>query len=239
MRLLKQLALVAVAFSCSLPAVHAQGRLSSSNSAVPEAMRARIVTMLGQEISVLRRSSGERLAKLAMGTPLRPRFSWPFGGRKKADNFPFTAEKLAAMPKAHGGAQWRCLTEALYFEARGESVKGQFAVAEVILNRVDSRAFPNSVCGVVRQGTGRGRYSCQFTYNCDGKAEVFTDPKAYEQVGKVARIMLDGQPRTLTAGATYYHSTSVNPSWARKFTRTATIGVHKFYRDDSRRYSAN
>ncbi len=230
---------MAVVVTVTAPA-HAQGRLSSSGNvagAISETS-ARIVTMLGLEVSVLRRASAERLAKLARGTPQRKRGGWLFGRRKAADNFPYDAQKLASMPRARGGAQWRCLSEALYFEARGESVKGQFAVAEVILNRVDSRSFPNSVCDVVRQGTGNGRFACQFTYNCDGKAEVFTDRRAYEQVGKVARIMLDGYPRTLTGGATYYHTTSVNPKWARAFTRTATIGVHKFYRDD-RRYSLN
>ena len=136
---------------------------------------------------------------------------------------------LAAQPKVQGGPQWRCLAEALYFEARGESVKGQFAVAEVILNRVDSRSFPNSVCGVVHQGTGR-KYACQFTYTCDGHKEVISEPAAFARVGKVAKLMLDGAPRPLTKGATYYHTKAVSPKWSRKFHRTATIGVHHFYR---------
>lgn len=140
---------------------------------------------------------------------------------------------LAAQPRAKGGAQWQCLAEALYFEARGESVKGQFAVAEVILNRVDSRLFPNSVCSVVHQGTGR-KYACQFTYTCDGHKEVISEPAAYAQVGKIARLMLAGGPRALTKGATYYHTKAVRPSWARKFRRTATIGVHHFYRRPTR-----
>ncbi|MBV0913978.1 cell wall hydrolase [Anianabacter salinae] len=137
---------------------------------------------------------------------------------------------LAAQPAASGGAEWQCLTEALYFEARGETAKGLFAVAEVILNRVDDSYYPTSVCGVVNQGTG-ARYQCQFTYTCDGHAEDVTEPRAWERVGKVARAMLDGAPRELTKGATYYHTTAVNPSWARVFTRTASIGVHYFYKD--------
>ncbi|MDQ2092016.1 cell wall hydrolase [Marimonas arenosa] len=140
---------------------------------------------------------------------------------------------IAAQPKATGGAQWACLTEALYFEARGESVKGQFAVAEVILNRVDSQLFPNSVCSVIKQGTGR-KYACQFTYTCDGHKEVIREKAAYERVSKVARLMLDGAPRALTKGATYYHTKAVRPSWSRKFYRTATIGVHHFYRRHTR-----
>jgi hypothetical protein len=136
---------------------------------------------------------------------------------------------IDARPKASGGAQWRCLAEALYFEARGESVKGQFAVAEVIMNRVDSPRFPDSVCGVVKQGTGR-KFACQFTYTCDGHKEVIANPAAFATVGKIAKLMVDGGPRPLTKGATHYHTSAVKPKWSRKFPRTASIGVHHFYR---------
>ncbi|MGC9420213.1 MAG: cell wall hydrolase, partial [Rhodovulum sp.] len=95
--------------------------------------------------------------------------------------------------------------------------------------RVSSPAYPDSVCGVVNQGTGK-RYQCQFTYTCDGHAEVIREPAVYERLGKIARVMLDGAPRQLTKGATHYHTTAVNPRWASRFPRTATIGVHHFYR---------
>jgi hypothetical protein len=134
-----------------------------------------------------------------------------------------------ARPRASGGEAWRCLAEALYFEARGETVRGQFAVAEVILNRVDSARYPDTVCGVVHQGTG-ARYQCQFTYTCDGAAETIHEPRAWARVGKVARLMLDGAPRVLTGGATHYHTKHVFPRWATRFPRTTTIGVHHFYR---------
>lgn len=137
---------------------------------------------------------------------------------------------LDKQPKATGDAQWRCLSEALYFEARGETVRGQFAVAEVIMNRVASSAYPNSICRVINQGTGR-KYACQFTYTCDGHPEVIHEKKAWARVGKVARAILDGAPRDLTKGAMYYHTKSVRPSWARKFQKTATIGVHYFYKN--------
>jgi len=144
---------------------------------------------------------------------------------------------LAGLSPRTGGADWRCLAEALYFEARGESVKGQFAVAEVILNRVDSPEFPDDVCAVVNQGTG-AKYQCQFTYTCDGHKEVVSEPEAFELVGKVAHLMVQGAPRPLTKGATHYHTRAVNPRWARVFPRTATIGVHHFYRMPTR-LSAN
>ncbi|WP_417721000.1 cell wall hydrolase [Salipiger sp.] len=136
---------------------------------------------------------------------------------------------LSSQPKATGGAQWQCLAEALYFEARGETLKGQFAVAEVIMNRVDSPRFPNSVCGVINQGTGK-KFQCQFTYTCDGVPEAVHEPAAWERVAKVAKAVLSGAPRELTSGATFYHTNAVRPSWSRKFTRTASIGDHYFYR---------
>jgi spore germination cell wall hydrolase CwlJ-like protein len=136
---------------------------------------------------------------------------------------------LRSLPVVKGGKQWECLTEALYFEARGETVKGQFAVAEVILNRVASPSFPDSICRVVNQGTGR-KFACQFTYTCDGRAEIIHEPKAYDMVGKVAKMMMDGTPRTLTEGATFYHTKAVRPRWSRVFERTTTIGFHHFYK---------
>lgn len=141
----------------------------------------------------------------------------------------FSRRWIDSQPKASGSTQWRCLAEALYFEARGETVKGQFAVAEVIMNRVKSARFPGSLCGVINQGTGK-KYQCQFTYTCDGHAEVIREPRAFARVGKIARYMMDGKVPALTEGATHYHTTAVNPRWARVYTRTAKIGVHLFYR---------
>nr|WP_171325292.1 cell wall hydrolase [Halovulum dunhuangense] len=136
---------------------------------------------------------------------------------------------LAGMSPASGGEEWACLTEALYFEARGEDLQGQIAVAEVILNRVDNRRYPDTVCGVIAQGEQR-RHACQFSFRCDGHPETVHEQGAYETVGKVARLMLDGRDRVLTDGATHYHTTAVRPSWSRRLTRTAQIGSHVFYR---------
>ena len=145
----------------------------------------------------------------------------------------YTADWLAAQTFETSGADWRCLAEALYFEARGESVQGQFAVAEVILNRVDNPDFPSTVCEVVHQGTGR-KYQCQFTYTCDGHKEVITEPRAFDQVGKIAHLMVEGAPRPLTKGATHYHTRAVSPRWSRVYPRVATIGVHHFYKRPTR-----
>ena len=145
----------------------------------------------------------------------------------------YSRARVNALPEAKGGKEWACLTEALYFEARGESIRGIYGVAEVILNRVDDPRYPGSVCGVINQGTGE-RYRCQFTYTCDGRPEVMNERNAKLLVGKIAAEMLGGAPRPLTKGATHYHTKSVNPRWARVFPRTATIGYHHFYRQPDR-----
>lgn len=149
---------------------------------------------------------------------------------KQAEEFEYSKSWLSTQGAASGDDEWACLSEALYFEARGESVRGQFAVAEVILNRVESAKYPNSICGVIKQGTGK-KYQCQFTYTCDGKKELFNETSAQKNTQKVAAALLSGDvPRALTKGATHYHTKSVRPSWAKRFPRVATIGVHHFYR---------
>lgn len=152
--------------------------------------------------------------------------------RKKTQPEVFTAipskDQLTALPTAQGNAEWQCLTEALYFEARGEKVPGIFAVAEVILNRRDSGKFPGSVCGVISQGAHR-KNACQFSYKCDGHKEVYREQKAKELVAKIAQIVLEDRAPRLTKGATFYHANTVNPRWARSFRKTATIGKHYFY----------
>lgn len=154
------------------------------------------------------------------------------------EDITFSKAWLDQQPVATGDENFACLAEALYFEARGETVKGQFAVAEVIMNRVKSAQFPNSLCSVINQGTGR-RYQCQFTYTCDGHAEVIREKQAYVRVAKVARLVMDGASPNLTDGATYYHTTAVRPRWSRSFTKTTRIGVHLFYRDDRYRTASS
>lgn len=143
-----------------------------------------------------------------------------------------TEEWLMARPEPTGDDQWQCLTEALYFEARGESLDGQIAVAEVILNRVDSPLYPGTICGVVRQRGGGG---CQFSYVCDGRADRMRDKASADRAGRVAQAMLDGAPRVLTDGATHFHTRAVRPSWSKRFAKTAAIGAHLFYRQPGSR----
>ena len=145
----------------------------------------------------------------------------------------YTRSFLDALPAAQGGKHLDCLSEALYFEARGETIKGQFAVAEVIMNRVESGRYPDSVCGVINQGTGR-KFACQFTYTCDGRAEIITEKSNYARLRKIAKLSMSDLPKKLTKGATHYHTTAVRPKWSRVFPRTAKIGVHLFYREPTR-----
>ncbi|EAQ27408.1 hypothetical protein ROS217_22817 [Roseovarius sp. 217] len=184
----------------------------------PVVADAPVTRLMEQEMRALRAISGDRMASYLS----RPE-----------TEISYSSTWLDQQSPAEGGAEWRCLAEALYFEARGESIKGQFAVAEVILNRVDDPSYPNTVCGVIHQGTGR-KYECQFTYTCDGHSDVIAERAAYQTVGKVARLMVDGAPRSLTSGATHYHTRAVAPRWARQFPRTASIGVHHFYRQPTR-----
>lgn len=139
----------------------------------------------------------------------------------------YSAVWLASLEAATGDKEWECLAKAIYFEARGESLEGQFAVAEVILNRVDSPLYPKSICRVVKQG---GQGGCQFSFVCDGLSDAIREKAAYETAGKIARLMLDGMPRALTHGATHFHTTAVRPGWARRYAETVKIGSHKFYR---------
>lgn len=140
---------------------------------------------------------------------------------------------LDGMPRASGDDQFQCLATAIYFESRGEPLAGQIGVAEVVLNRAESPQYPATVCGVTLQGAGSGR-GCQFSYACDGHADVMTSPVARARAEKIARLMLDGHPRAITGGATNFHATYVSPSWSRTLTRTAAIGAHVFYRHPTR-----
>lgn len=119
-----------------------------------------------------------------------------------------------------------CLAEALYFEARGEGRQGQAAVAEVILNRVKSSRFPNSVCGVINQRS-------QFSYTIGGRKTI-RNRGVYLRVRQVAENALSGGTGNLTGGATYFHTPAVRPAWSRRFQRTVQIGRHIFYRTGQR-----
>lgn len=122
-----------------------------------------------------------------------------------------------------------CLTAAVYYEARSESADGQRAVAQVVLNRVRDRAFPNSVCGVVYQGSTRAT-GCQFSFTCDGSMRHALEPAAWDRARAIAQAAYDGAVYAPVGSSTYYHATSVMPWWASSLTRVGQLGSHIFYR---------
>lgn len=185
-------------------------------------------TEVGGRLSALLRAEGETVGNIDERAMKRL-----IEAPASAANGPYSRKAIDALKPVKSGREWSCLVEAIYFEARGETVRGMFGVAEVILNRVDDPRYPSTICKVVNQGTGE-RYRCQFTYTCDGRPENMTDIRARERIGKVAHMMMSGMNRRLTGGATHYHTKSVKPRWSKIFPRTTTIGYHHFYKEPSR-----
>jgi hypothetical protein len=143
---------------------------------------------------------------------------------------PMTPAELLGLDESSRQREEKCLAEAIYFEARGEHVRGQMAVAQVILNRAFSGKYPNSVCGVVYQNSHR-RLACQFTFACDGIPDVIREPDMWERAKTIANEMLDGKLWLPEVGkATHYHAYWVRPGWVREMTRMHKLGVHTFYR---------
>jgi len=123
----------------------------------------------------------------------------------------------------------QCLTEAVYYEARNQSDDGQRAVAQVVLNRVRHPAYPNSVCGVVYQGSERAT-GCQFSFTCDGSLGWAIEPDAWERARRIATAALRGGVYRPVGLATNYHTTAISPYWAPDLVPQAIVGDHIFYR---------
>ncbi len=156
---------------------------------------------------------GESLANKDDGTPLES-----------------PAQRLQLDGKQRMRAE-KCLADAVYFEARGEPLKGQEAVAQVVMNRVFSGYYPHDVCGVVYQNASR-HLACQFTFACEGRdLNRIEEPDMWEQAKRIAKDMLDGKIWIAQVGhATHYHAYWVHPSWVHEMTRLYKLGVHTFYR---------
>jgi hypothetical protein len=142
----------------------------------------------------------------------------------------FSKEALDSLRMPKMNRELKCLSEALYFEARGEQIEGQIAVADVIINRKNSNQFPSTICGVVSEGSHK-RHACQFSYNCDGKLELIYDKKTYRRIVKLSAMILNGAFSDVTNGATFFHASEVSPSWSKKFKKTRKIGRHIFYKN--------
>mgnify|MGYP006054263557 FL=1 len=135
-----------------------------------------------------------------------------------------------------------CLALNTYHEAKNQSLVGQIATAQVVMNRVEDNRFPNTICEVVKEGPTRPswedpnkeypiRHRCQFSWYCDGKDDTPKNEKAWRKAQDVAFLVLyDKIKLDVTEGATHYHATFVKPSWAKTKTRTTRIEKHIFYR---------
>jgi spore germination cell wall hydrolase CwlJ-like protein len=140
------------------------------------------------------------------------------------------AERLGLFDEKSRAKSEKCLTEAIYFEARGEAVRGQIAVAQVVMNRTFSGFYPNTVCGVVYQNKHR-HLACQFTFACDNVADVVREPDMWDRARKISKAMLDGQLWLPEVGkSTHYHAYWVHPSWVSEMKKMYKFGVHTFYR---------
>lgn len=123
-----------------------------------------------------------------------------------------------------------CLATAIYFEARGESYRGQVAVAQVVLNRMKDHRYPDTICGVVFQNQHR-RNACQFSFACDGIPDTVSERKPWEQAEDIAKKITKGEIYLTEVGdATHYHATYVRPAWAPRMDKVTQIGLHVFYK---------
>lgn len=144
------------------------------------------------------------------------------------DDHPWARQPLP--PDVFSGREQQCLAAGIYFEARGEPVKGQAAVAQVILNRVRNPAYPGSICGVVYQNE-KWRNRCQFSFACDGIRDRVKSPAHFKTAQEVAMAVTAGKIWLSEVGSsTHYHATYVRPRWARAMKRMNKIGQHIFYR---------
>jgi spore germination cell wall hydrolase CwlJ-like protein len=126
--------------------------------------------------------------------------------------------------------QLACLALTIYWEGKSESYQGQVAIAHVVLNRARNPDFPNTICGVVKQGGHLPRLQCQFHWWCDGRSDKPTDAAQWDTAQKIARSETQPGAHDPTGGALYFHNGAVMPGWSRTRTRTAKIGQHTFYR---------
>jgi len=170
-------------------------------------------------------------------------YTSPFNANFQVDAFRPTPEDIAYQPspealgfryKGESQAEFedrerRCLATAIYFEARGEPKRGQIAVGQVILNRVRSPVFPETICGVVYQG--QMHKGCQFSFTCDGHTDNPKDNAQWSLAQDLANKIMEGEEWLPEVGySTYYHANYVSPRWARSMNKIDRIGRHIFYK---------
>lgn len=163
---------------------------------------------------------------LAPETALQVNAQIPLSAGPNPAALPFVMAKASAETRARA---LECLTSAIYYEAAQEPTDGQRGVAQVVLNRVRHPAFPNSVCGVVYEGSTRAT-GCQFTFTCDGSMARAPIPSLWNRAREVAEQALSGAVHAPVGYATHYHANYVVPYWASSLVKTSVEGAHIFYR---------
>lgn len=121
-----------------------------------------------------------------------------------------------------------CLARSIYWEGRGKDDTGMEAVANVVMNRVGHEGFPNTICGVVKQGHEQG--ACQFSWWCDGRSDDAKEDESYAIAKEIARKALNRQLEDRTGGSLYFHHRRVVPDWSKEYIRTVEIGEFIFYK---------
>lgn len=165
----------------------------------------------------------QRLDAKSRGLLLRASFGGPYNPAATPFHFVGALE---------GSRELDCLTQAVYYEARGETPAGQAAVAQVVLNRARNPAFPKTICGVVFQrAAGSG---CQFSFACNGSTLRSREPAAWRRSQTVASRALDGFVMAEVGAATHFHTLNVAPMWGPHLMRVAQVGMHVFYRFNGR-----
>ena len=168
-----------------------------------------------------------------------------------ADASTFQDPKIDELYSQDNRPELYCLAQNIYFEAKSEPLAGQYAVADVVLNRVNDTRYPNTICEVVQEGPIRESWKtrqhadlapkeriyypvknrCQFSWYCDGKSDTIRDSDAWRMAQIIAyKIVHTDKMRGITEGATHYHADYVSPKWASKIQLVGSISTHIFYR---------
>lgn len=218
---------VASAMSATVNAARAENERQREAAIAQEAaLVADLASYLAAETAAVRDALDAPRLKPARATGDIVAAADPAAGLASFDMTEMTVAKLKSDER-------RCLAQAIYYEARSEPRIGQLAVADVVLNRVASPVYPDTICGVVFQGSER-RTGCQFSFTCDGSMHARLNKRKWQESDDLAGAILAGLRRPVSREATHYHADYVSPPWSQTLTPTATIGTHKFYKFPNR-----
>ena len=121
-----------------------------------------------------------------------------------------------------------CLARSIYWEAKRKDVAEMEAIANVVMNRLGHKGFPQTICGVVKQGHEQG--ACQFSWWCDGRPDDAREDEPYALAKEIARKALNRQLKDRSQGAFYFHNRKVTPNWSNEYIKTVEVGEHLFYK---------